>query len=143
MSTRRRSHSQHRLASRRNGATLVEMAFAAPVLFVMVIGLIQFGYLFMVQHLIQNTARQACRTATIAGNTNNSVLDAVSQSLQAQGIRGATTTILVNNAAGDITQTTSGDNIGVQITVPVSSVSMVPNAYSSGQLTSYFTRRRD
>lgn len=130
-------------AATRRGATVVEMALAAPILLLVTFGLFEFGYAFMVQHLMQDAAREGCRIAVFPRSTNTAVLDNVNQSLQSKGINGAATTILVNNAAGDVSKARPGDRIRVQISVPTSSVSIIPSGFLSGQLTASFSRRHE
>jgi len=125
----------------RRGAAIVEMAIAAPVLILILLGLIQFGYVFMVQHLLQNAAREGCRNAILPASTNSSVTSGVAAMLQSQRINGATTTLMVNGGAGSISKANSGDNIVVQITLPVANVSIVPNTYLKGTLTASCVRR--
>jgi Flp pilus assembly protein TadG len=55
-----------RLRSRR-GQQLVEFAFVAPILFLMIFGIIDFGRLFFTQMTLQNALRQAGRFA-VTGN---------------------------------------------------------------------------
>ena len=46
--------------TRRTGTATVEMALVCPVLFLMVFGLFEVAYGYMVQHLIEDAARQGC-----------------------------------------------------------------------------------
>jgi Flp pilus assembly protein TadG len=138
----RRPHRSTR-SSVRHGATIVEMALAVPVMFLMLLGLFEIGYGFMVQHLMQDTAREGCRIAVLPRGTNAAVLDVVNRSLQAKGISGTTTSILVNNATGDVSRALPGDDIGIVIKVATSSVSIVPRGFLSGELTASCVRRRE
>ena len=45
----------------RRAATAVEFAVVAPVFFLFVLGFIELGRGYMVQHLMTNAARQGCR----------------------------------------------------------------------------------
>ncbi len=141
MKTPAQSPRKYRRAADRRGAIVVEMAVTAPVLFLIVFGLFQFGYVFMVQHLLQNAAREGCRNAVLSKSTNANVISNIRTSLQSQGITGGATTLLVNGVAGNVSEANSGDNIGVQITLPISKVSIVPNNYLNGQLNAYSVRR--
>lgn len=64
-------------ASRRAGATTVGMAIVGPLLFLIVFGLFEVAYGFMVQHLIQDAARDGCRIAMCYRNSNAIVLATV------------------------------------------------------------------
>lgn len=130
-------------AQERRGATVIEMAFAAPILFMMLFGLFEFGYAYMMQHLMQDSAREGCRVAVLPTSSNIAVLSAVNQSLLARGVNGATTSILVNNASGNLASAVAGDEIQIQITVPTSNVSVIPKGYLNGQLTAACIRRKE
>ena len=142
MKTRQRRLDQQ--SSDRAGASTVEMALVAPVLFLIVFGLFEIAFGYMVHHLIQDAARQGCRVAICSGQTNTAVLAKVNSLLQAEHISGTTTNILVNNAAVDVASAKAGDQITVQITVPASKVSFFPTGgYLKGQLTALCTMRHD
>lgn len=135
-----------RLPSKRQkrcGATLVEMAFVLPVLLLIVLGLFEFAFVFLVQHLLQDAAREGCRSAALPGSTNTEVQESVSTSLQAYGINGVTTRILVNNVQGDLSSATSGDQVGVQISIPVANISVIPTGYVQGDLSANYSRVRE
>lgn len=135
-----------RLASKRQmrrGATLVEMAFALPVLLLIVLGLFEFAFVFLVQHLLQDAAREGCRSAALPGSTNIEVQESVASSLQAYGISGITTRILVNNVQADLSGATSGDQVGVQISIPVANISVIPTGYVRGNLSANYSRVRE
>ena len=133
-----------REASRRAGASTVEMALVAPVLFLIVFGVFEIAFAYMVHHQIQDAARQGCRAAICYGKTSTDVLSKVNTLLAAEHITGATTTILVNNAAADVSTATAGDQISVQIKVPASKVTMFPtHGFLSGQLTALCTMRHN
>lgn len=116
------------------GATAVEMAIATPLLFMIVLGLLEICHAFMVQHVIQDAARRGCRTAVLPRSSNSAVLETVNSLLQAEGIRHANATILVNNTAADVAQAKTSDTISVQITIAAADVSIVPGCgYLRGQ----------
>ncbi|HUQ68851.1 MAG TPA: TadE/TadG family type IV pilus assembly protein [Planctomycetaceae bacterium] len=127
---------------RRRGAFAVEMAFAAPVLFLILFGILEVAHAFMVQHLIQDAARQGCRVAIRPRSTNAAVTNTIDRLLKAEGIDGATTTILVNNAAGDVSRAEAGADIRVKITLDRSNVALVPGGrYVMGQLSAAYSQR--
>src|SRR5438477_226878 len=111
-------------ADSRRGATTVEMALAVPILLLIVFGLIEVGHAFMVQHVIQDAARQGCRAAICPHSTNAVVTSAVAGLLQGEGIKKATTTILVNGSAGDVARAQTDDEISVQVVIAASDVSI-------------------
>jgi Flp pilus assembly protein TadG len=50
----------------RRGAAVVEFAVVAPVVFLFIFAFIEFGRMLMVQHCLSDTAREACRVASLA-----------------------------------------------------------------------------
>ena len=128
--------------TRRTGTATVEMALVCPVLFVMVFGLFEVAYGYMVQHLIEDAARQGCRVGICYRKTNATVLSTVNGLLQTERVVGANTKILVNNVIGDVAAAKTGDNITVQITLPSSKASIFPRTgYLKGQLKATSTLR--
>jgi Flp pilus assembly protein TadG len=132
------------LLKKRRGASTVEMAFAAPLLILMVFGIMEIAHAFMVQHLMQDAARQGCRAGLLPYATNSSVTSTSNQLLMSEGITTATINILVNGSAGDVAQANSGDAVTVNITVPSSDISIVPGlGYLTGQTHASVTLRRE
>lgn len=122
--------------------TTVELAFTLPVLLLIVVGLLEVAHAMMLQHVIQDAARQGCRTAICPRSTNAAVQSTVATLLQAEGVSRATTTILVNNVAGEVSQARSSDNICVQVTIAASDASIVPGShYVVNSLKGSFTLR--
>jgi Flp pilus assembly protein TadG len=70
---------------RRRGAAAVEFAIVAPLFFLLVFGMIEFGRIIMVQQVITNAAREGARVGVLdppTGGTNKqTVLDTVSNYL--------------------------------------------------------------
>jgi Flp pilus assembly protein TadG len=54
-----------RLAADRRGATLIEYAFAASVLVVIIVGILEFGRALFLQTQLQQAVSQAARCATV------------------------------------------------------------------------------
>ncbi|HVS34790.1 MAG TPA: TadE/TadG family type IV pilus assembly protein [Gemmataceae bacterium] len=132
------------LRTRRRAATLVEFALVAPLFFVFVLGFAELGRGYMVQHLLNNAARQGCRVAVVEGKTNTDVSNAVSAILTPQGIGGDTVSVQINNISGDAGSAQSGDEVTVLVSVPASSVSWVPGAqFLFGTITGQSTLRRE
>jgi len=120
------------------------MALIAPVLFLIIFGLFEISFGYMVHHLIQDAARQGCRAGIRYKSTNAAVLSTVNTLINAEHIKGATTTVLVNNVAADVSAAKTGDQITVKITVPASKVTFFPTTgYLKGNLTVLCTMRHD
>ncbi|WP_254510787.1 TadE/TadG family type IV pilus assembly protein [Anatilimnocola floriformis] len=127
----------------RRGAAAVEFAVVAPVFFLLVFGMVEYGRMVMVQQIIVNSAREGCRAAVLDGSTT----------------AGVKTTTINAMAAGNITITTSnvtvspdppssaefGDPVTVTVTVPFNQVSWLPSPmYLGGKsMTAATTMRRE
>jgi Flp pilus assembly protein TadG len=120
-----------RRPAQRSGAVSVEMALTTPVLFILVFGIIQVGYAFMVQHAIQNAASEGCRTGILPNKSSTDVTSTVNNLLISTRLdQISTTTIQVNNSTATIESAKSGDLVSVQVTVPLSSVTLFPGFFS-------------
>jgi Flp pilus assembly protein TadG len=128
----------------RRGAHAVEFAVVAAVMFVFILGLVEVGRAFMVQHLLTNAARQGCRVGILPGKANSDVIAMVNSTLTAQGIRGDTATVQVNDNSADVANANSGDEVTVSVSVPVSSVTWLPGSgFLRGSIASKYTLRRE
>ncbi len=72
--------------SQRKGATAVEFAFVAPVLFLLIFGLIEMGRTCMTLHSLQEAAREGCRRAILANTMTAEVELRVQEVLASTGI---------------------------------------------------------
>jgi Flp pilus assembly protein TadG len=114
---------------KRRGVAAVEFAIVAPLLFVLVLGLIEFGRVMMVQEILVNAAREGARTGTLPGSAVADVESTVNNYLDSSSIPHAYATIAVydngvQQASGGTTPIgVAGDQIQVTITVPFNSVS--------------------
>ena len=128
----------------RRAAAAVEFAIVAQVFFLFVLGFIELGRGYMVQHLMSNAARQGCRVAVIEGRSNTDVNNAVYAVLNGQGISGDAVTVQVNDATANAGTAQAYDEITVTVSIPASSVSWVPGAqFLFGTITGKYTMRRE
>jgi Flp pilus assembly protein TadG len=111
---------------RRRGASTVEFALVAPVLFTLVFGMIEMGRAIMVAELAVNGAREGARKAALTSMTASEVTSWTQQYLQGSGIpsKAATVTIKAQQTSGGAFNTTSNlaavpQGLGVQVTVDV------------------------
>jgi Flp pilus assembly protein TadG len=121
-----RGRISRRGSAKRSGAALVEFAILAPLLFTLILGIIEFGRAMMVTDLLNSAARAGCRTGVLAGSTSDSITSAVTSALTSTGIHGATVSVLVNGTAADASTAATGDSITVKVTVPSANVSWLP-----------------
>jgi Flp pilus assembly protein TadG len=128
---------------RRNqrGASAVEFAVVAPVFFLLIFGMIEYGRMVMVQQVITNASREGCRRAVIDGTTYADVEAAVENYLTSAGIDGTTLTVDPNppSSAG------AGDPVTVTVSVPFAQVSWLPSPMFLGttQLRAATVMRRE
>lgn len=72
----------------RRGAAVIEFAVVAPIFFLMVFGMIEFGRMVMVHQLLVGAVREGARLAVIDGTTAAEVQDTVRSYLTASSIDG-------------------------------------------------------
>jgi len=108
---------------RRRGAAAVEFAVVAPVFFLLVFGMIEFGRMVMVQQVITNGSREGARIAVLDGATTAEVTAAVTGYLQSAGIAGGNVTVSPDppSSAG------YGEPVTVTVSVPFDQVSWLPS----------------
>jgi len=109
----------------RRGAAVVELAVVAPVFFLLVFGMIEFGRMVMVQQIITNGAREGARIAVLNGATTSQVKTAVSNYLSGASVSGATTTVSPDPPSS----ATYGSLVTVTVSIPFTSVSWTPSPF--------------
>jgi uncharacterized membrane protein YgcG len=98
----------------RRGATTVEFALTAPILFGLVLGAIEFSRANMLVHTSSIAATEAARRSIIPGATANEVRLKALEELSAIGVSDASVVLDPPEITDDTTQVT------VNLTVPVS-----------------------
>ncbi|MBN1851521.1 MAG: pilus assembly protein [Pirellulales bacterium] len=107
----------------RQGAAVVEFAIVAPVFFLLVFGMIEYGRMVMVQQVLTNASREGARRAVLDGVTDADVTTAVSDYLTNASISGATTTVTTTPPVPpDIAEART-----VTVTIPFNRVSWLPS----------------
>jgi Flp pilus assembly protein TadG len=109
----------------RGGAALVEFAIAAPVFFLLVFGMIEYGRMVMVQQILTNASREGARYAVILeADDTTAVQNKVTDYLQAASIGGTPTVNVDWPASGG-----SGSNqpVTVSVSIPFGQVSWLPS----------------
>ena len=77
----------------RRAASAVEFAIVAPLLFMLVLGMIEFGRMLMVQQIVTNAAREGARKAVLPGATETQVNQVIDTYVNNSGIKGHTRTV--------------------------------------------------
>lgn len=70
------------------GAELIEFALVLPLLLLVILGIIDFGFLFQRYEVITNAAREGARVAVLPGYEDADVVARVDQYLTAGGLTG-------------------------------------------------------
>ena len=111
----RRSAGTALLKSDQSGATMVEFAVAVPVLILLIVGLIEFGFGFLDSQAVAGATREGARVGSIFGtdpNADDLILAAVGDSLG--DMRGGSELqqvwIFRSNEAGDVVDETNTTN---------------------------------
>ena len=128
---------------RRRGAAAVEFAVVAPVLLILVFGMIDVGRMIMVQQLMNDAAREGARTASLGGSSFAEVSSRVSAFLDATSVDASRVQIEVlpiNLAAAE-----RGDLVTVRLSVAFADVSWLPTPRALGNRTllSHCTMRHE
>jgi Flp pilus assembly protein TadG len=110
----------------RKGTAALEFAIVAPLLFTVVLGIVEFGRAMMVLELLNNSARSGCRVGVLSGSDNNAVNTAVTNSMSGSGISNPTITVQVNGTTADVSTAQSGDTVAVTVSVSADSTSWLP-----------------
>jgi Flp pilus assembly protein TadG len=127
----------------RRGAAAVEFAVVAPVFFLLVFGMIEYGRMVMVQQIIVNSAREGCRAAVLDGSTTSGVKSTVITAMSAGNITITTSNVTVSPDPPSNAE--FGDPVTVTVTVPFNQVSWLPSPmYLGGKsMTASTTMRRE
>ncbi len=130
------------------GAAAVELAVVAPLLFLILGGIIEFGQAFRIEHVLSSSCRRGARAATITGATTSRVQsDLKTQLFQALKVKAAdvTVNITVNGGTTDISQAKKGDQVAVTVLVPYSKagVGFFSQTFFSSNLSSTCTFERE
>lgn len=123
---------------KRRGAAVVELAIVSPLLFAMLFGIIEFGWLFTVQHTMVNASREGARIGCLRGAALEDIMETTRNFLTPMGLQDKVTI--------NITEATIDDPfVTVRITVPREDVSLVGNffGFSGGQLEGSTTMRQE
>ena len=97
----------------RKGSVAVEFAIVVPLVFLLVLGLVEWGRFEMIRQVTLTAAFNAARMGSLQGTTESDVEDKVDSILAVYRVTGATTTT-----------TFSDDLVTVNVEVPVG-----PNAF--------------
>lgn len=109
----------------RRGASAVEFALVAPVFFLVVLGIMEFGRMVMTQQVITNASREGARIAVLDSATTDKVKKRIDGYLAAANVRGATVIVSPNPP----TSAKFGEQVSVRIRVPYSAISTLSKTF--------------
>lgn len=123
------SHRSHR--KNRRAAAAVEFAVVAPLFFLFVFGMIEFGRMVMVQQVLTNASREGARLAVLDGTLTSDVKNTVVGYLNDASIPAAVTDVVVT--PDPLGGAAFGDPVTVEISIRFDQVSWLPTPmYISG-----------
>lgn len=119
-------------------AAVVEMAIVSPLLFALLFGIIEFGWLFTVRHTMVNAAREGARLGVLQGVESSDVISRVNDYLEPMGLDGKATVTYTDATDDDPTVT-------VRVTVPRNDVSLVGSffGFSGGTVEGSASMRKE
>jgi Flp pilus assembly protein TadG len=112
-----------RKPGRRRGATLVEFAFVAPIVFAMFFASIEFSRANMLRHAIESAAYEGCRAVIIPGATAADAIASANATLSAASAVDATVTV------DPATITKATKNVTVTVSLPLNNNTWVTPAF--------------
>ncbi|HVS10184.1 MAG TPA: TadE/TadG family type IV pilus assembly protein [Planctomycetota bacterium] len=122
--------------ARLRGLAIVEAALVVPLLFLILIGSIQYGWCFLKVQQLEQAARQGARTGVLQTATTTNVNNKIATVMNSAGLGSSGYTVAFRNATAGTTitdvadpaQLPVGDLLEVTVTVPDYSVIGVINA---------------
>jgi Flp pilus assembly protein TadG len=139
--------------------TVLEFAIIGPVYLLLVLGIVEWGRVYMVQGQLTEAARQAVRRGVVEGTTTAQITNTAVSYLQNVGISGDTAQVIINDGAGNVVEAQNVSpftELTVVVQVPLGNVSWIPTDVSvyipavgyvsvgpSGSLQGQFTMRRE
>ncbi len=84
----------------RRGTAAVEFAVVAPLLVLLVFGMVEYGRLVMVQQVLTNASREGARTAILAGSSSATVQQLVVDHCEAGGVSIVPSDVQIQSAEG-------------------------------------------
>lgn len=116
---------------RRRGASVVEMAVVSPILVMLVFGIIEFGWAFMVRQMVTNSAREGARVAAVQAvvddveirDTVKDALSSIPNLVVSDGDIGISHWCFNDDGSADFSET-------VTVTIAYEDISLIGNFFS-------------
>lgn len=110
------------------GQAIVEFALVVPILLLLLVGIIEFGRLWMIMNVLTGAAREGVRVAAVTAPDEDRVRNTVQNYLISANLSGSTITVAGPNASSEVTVT-------VQLNYNTIFFGFIPGLSSSFQLT--------
>ena len=110
--------------TRQRAQAIVELAFVLPVLLLLVMGIIEFGRIFMAQQTITHAAREGARLGILPTSTVSDVQNTVNTFMNIAGLTG-TPTITVANV-GQSVEPGAATSVTIQYELPILTGNIIP-----------------
>jgi Flp pilus assembly protein TadG len=107
---------------KKRGAAAVEFAIVAPLFFLLLFGMIEYGRCVLVQQVLTNASREGARRAVLDGTDTSDVIEVIDGYLANASITGATVTVNPDPPGNAL----FGEPVAVTVQVPFSQVSWLP-----------------
>ncbi len=111
------------LRKKRRGVATVEMAIILPLLLLLTLGAMRYGWLFLKAQQITNATRMGARRAVLPDATGEGVLAVIDALMTAGGMGASGYSVTFSPA--DITSLEVGDSLTVRITVPAANIDIM------------------
>ena len=111
----------------RRGAAVVEFALVAPIFFLLVFGMIEYGRMVMVQQVLTNASREGARRAVLDGAQQSTVISSVRTYLTNASINGQNPNLTITVTPAPESAVATDQNISVTVQVPFADVSWLPS----------------
>ena len=117
----KRSRFQTRFSGGRRGGTMtVEAALLFPLVLTLTFGLIEYGWMFLKQQQITNTARQAARVAATVDATTSQVTSQITSMMSGYGLGSSSYSTTITPA--NVASATRGQQVSVAISITYSNI---------------------
>jgi Flp pilus assembly protein TadG len=117
------SRLNHRISPKSTrGISIIEMALVMPLVLMLLMGILEYGWMFWKNQEINNAARQGARVAVIEGATNDQVTSEIDTIMANVGLGSSGYTIEIS--PDDVFITDPGTLVTVTVTVPYANITL-------------------
>ncbi len=105
------------------GVVTIEMAIALPLLLLLILGVIEYGWMFLKNQGVTNTARNTARVAARYDVTDAEIQAALTSAIAAAGLSTSGYTMVMNPV--DTSVLTPGESLSVTVSVPYANIELI------------------